>query len=246
MGGLEGQGQREIIRALAGALPPVSCDIVRHDREGRVQPFDPRHGVEQVVRHGVGLVPEDRKLEGLYLELPIADNIRLGLLRGLGLMRRAPRDTLRCEPVFVRRLRLRRAESLAQRARDHAPIRAVREFGNRAVRKFDFDHSSSPLCGLNFKRRRGPAVGADGAPAHGEARPGDRGAHRWLRRRGLRRRARDELGRRLGPLLVAAAHEDHRKGGGDGERRGDRGDRGAARHSPIVQGFPAAVCARAR
>ena len=70
----------------------MSCDIVRHDREGRVQPFDPRHGVEQVVRHGVGLVPEDRKLEGLYLELPIADNIRLGLLRGLGLMRRAPRE----------------------------------------------------------------------------------------------------------------------------------------------------------
>jgi ribose transport system ATP-binding protein len=92
MGGLEGQGQREIIRALAGVLPPVSCDIVRHDHDGRALPFDPRHGVAQVVRRGVGLVPEDRKLEGLYLELPIADNIRLGLLRGLGLMRRVPRE----------------------------------------------------------------------------------------------------------------------------------------------------------
>ena len=40
------------------------------------------------VRQGIGLIPEDRKLEGLYLDLPIADNIGLGLLRGRAL---APR-----------------------------------------------------------------------------------------------------------------------------------------------------------
>ena len=116
LGGLEGQGQREIMRALAGVLKPAACNIVRHGRNGQPQRFDPRDGVVQVVRQGVGLVPEDRKLEGLYLELPIADNIWLGLLRGLGLMRAAPRD-----PALVadmaERLQLR-ASSLTQEVGD--------------------------------------------------------------------------------------------------------------------------------
>jgi len=92
LGGLEGQGQREIVRALAGALPPAACDVSRLGRDGLPQAYDPRQGVAHVVGLGIGLVPEDRKLEGLYLDLPIADNIWLGLLRGLGLVRRAPRQ----------------------------------------------------------------------------------------------------------------------------------------------------------
>ena len=92
LGGLEGQGQREIMRALAGVLRPAACNILRHGRDGRPQPYDPRAGVAQAVRQGIGLVPEDRKLEGLYLDLPITDNIWLGLLRGLGLLRHAPRE----------------------------------------------------------------------------------------------------------------------------------------------------------
>ncbi len=92
LGGLEGQGQREIMRALAGVLRPAACNILRHGLDGQPQPYDPRAGVAQAVRQGIGLVPEDRKLEGLYLDLPIADNIWLGLLRGLGLLRHAPRE----------------------------------------------------------------------------------------------------------------------------------------------------------
>ena len=92
LGGLEGQGQREIMRALAGVLRPAACNILRHGRDGLPQPYDPRAGVAQAVRQGIGLVPEDRKLEGLYLDLPITDNIWLGLLRGLGLLRHAPRE----------------------------------------------------------------------------------------------------------------------------------------------------------
>lgn len=109
MGGLEGQGQREIMRALAGALPPASCDIVRQDGAGQPLPFDPRHGVAAVVRQGVGLVPEDRKLEGLYLDLPIYENIRLGLMRSLGLLRPAPRG---------RQVVERTAQQLQLRSRD--------------------------------------------------------------------------------------------------------------------------------
>ena len=117
MGGLEGQGQREILRALAGVLRPQACDILRQGTgaaDGPARPFDPREGVVRVVRQGVGLIPEDRKLEGLYLDLPIADNMWLGALRGLGLVRAAPRD-----PGLVARIAERlqlRAGSLAQDA----------------------------------------------------------------------------------------------------------------------------------
>jgi ribose transport system ATP-binding protein len=109
MGGLEGQGQREIVRALAGVLRPDVCDILRHaphDADGAAQPYDPRHGVARAVRQGVALIPEDRKLEGLYLELPIADNLWLGALRGLGLARSAPRDRSVIDDI-ARRLQLR-------------------------------------------------------------------------------------------------------------------------------------------
>lgn len=112
MGGLEGQGQREIVRALAGALRPAACDIQRHGRDGQPQAYDPRLGVAQAVRQGIGLVPEDRKQEGLYLDLPIADNLWLGVLRGLGLVRQAPRQRAVVSGM-AEQLQLR-ASSLAQ------------------------------------------------------------------------------------------------------------------------------------
>ncbi len=117
MGGLEGQGQREIMRALAGVLRPQACDILRQgpgDASGAGRPFDPRAGVVHVVQQGIGLIPEDRKLEGLYLDLPIADNMWLGALRGLGLVRTAPRARSLVTRI-AERLQLR-ASSLAQDA----------------------------------------------------------------------------------------------------------------------------------
>ncbi len=117
MGGLEGQGQREIMRALAGVLRPQACDILRQgpgEADGPGRPFDPREGVVRVVQQGIGLIPEDRKLEGLYLDLPIADNMWLGALRGMGLVRAAPRE-LGLVTRIAERLQLR-ASSLAQDA----------------------------------------------------------------------------------------------------------------------------------
>jgi ribose transport system ATP-binding protein len=117
MGGLEGQGQREIVRALAGVLRPQASDILRHTRgdvSGTASRFDPSEGVVRAVQRGVALIPEDRKLEGLYLDLPIADNIRLGALRGLGLVRAAPRERGLIERM-AQRLQLR-AASLDQEA----------------------------------------------------------------------------------------------------------------------------------
>lgn len=102
LGGLEGQGQREIMRALAGVLRPAGCEIRRSERDGSDGAYDPRVGVVAAVRQGIGLVPEDRKLEGLYLELPIADNIGLGLLRGRGLLQRARRERARLQDLAGR------------------------------------------------------------------------------------------------------------------------------------------------
>jgi ribose transport system ATP-binding protein len=104
LGGLEGQGQREIVRCLAGVLNPQASDVWKADASGSPQRFDPASGVVHAVAQGVGLIPEDRKLEGLYLDLPIADNIGLGRLRGLGLWRKAPRDRTAIEQSADRML----------------------------------------------------------------------------------------------------------------------------------------------
>ena len=102
------------MRALAGVLRPHDSDILRCGRDAKPEGFDPRDGVVRIVQQGVGLIPEDRKLEGLYLELPIADNVWLGALRGLGLLRAAPRERSLVERI-AERLQLR-ARDLAQDA----------------------------------------------------------------------------------------------------------------------------------
>ena len=66
---VEGNGQRELLRAVAGILP---------------------HGGEATLRGGgrVGFVPEDRQGEGLILDFTLAENLALGSMRGLLLRRR--------------------------------------------------------------------------------------------------------------------------------------------------------------
>lgn len=112
LGGLEGQGQREIVRVLAGVQRPAASDISRTRSDGKSVRFDPHDGVVRIVEQGVGLIPEDRKLEGLYLELPIMNNFWLGGYRGMGLMRKAPNDRKVVENI-AQRMQLR-ARDLAQ------------------------------------------------------------------------------------------------------------------------------------
>jgi ribose transport system ATP-binding protein len=92
LAGLEGQGQRDILRGLAGVAAPHRCEASKADAAGVLRAFDARGGVVATVAHGAALIPEDRKLEGLYLGLPIDDNIALGQLRGRGLIQKARRD----------------------------------------------------------------------------------------------------------------------------------------------------------
>ncbi len=71
LGGLDGQGQKELLLALFGVLRDVGGKVVIGGREGVPgSPAAARSG-----RTRIALVPEDRKTEGLMLAMPIADNL---------------------------------------------------------------------------------------------------------------------------------------------------------------------------
>jgi ABC-type sugar transport system ATPase subunit len=71
--GLVGAGKTEFARAVYGA-DPVEAGTVRVAGQERT-PRSPADGIE----HGVALVPEDRKTQGLVLMLSVADNLALGV-----------------------------------------------------------------------------------------------------------------------------------------------------------------------
>ena len=67
--GLIGAGRTELVRAITGADPIATGQVLLHGRD--VTPRSPR----QSIRNGVVMVPEDRKLQGLVLHHSIAENI---------------------------------------------------------------------------------------------------------------------------------------------------------------------------
>ncbi len=85
LGGLDGQGQREFMHAMFGVLRKVAGTVTLDGRS--IAGLDPARAKAPGVR--LALAPEDRKSEGLILEMPIATNLRLAALsrRPLGLLR---------------------------------------------------------------------------------------------------------------------------------------------------------------
>ncbi len=79
LAGLVGAGRTEALQALFGAPPPQSGEV-RVDGVPRAirRPLD-------AVRAGLALVPEDRKLQGLILEMTVRENLSLPGLRTAGL-----------------------------------------------------------------------------------------------------------------------------------------------------------------
>jgi len=75
--GIVGAGRTELMRVLMG-LDPIRSGEIRVATVAGWQPPDFRW------RHGVGLVSEDRKREGLALDLSVAENVTLARLTGLG------------------------------------------------------------------------------------------------------------------------------------------------------------------
>jgi ribose transport system ATP-binding protein len=73
LGGLDGQGQRELLLALFGVLRGVDARI---KVQGKLKQINsPRDAKSRSVR--MALIPEDRKTEGLVLPLSVRDNISL-------------------------------------------------------------------------------------------------------------------------------------------------------------------------
>ncbi|GGB04372.1 ABC transporter ATP-binding protein [Brucella endophytica] len=80
--GLNGSGRTSFLKSLFGALP-FSGEITLGDKV-----FHPRHPAD-AIRNGIGLVPENRKTEGLILHAPIYKNATLPSMRHSWLTRHA-------------------------------------------------------------------------------------------------------------------------------------------------------------
>ncbi|EHN10515.1 Ribose ABC transport system ATP-binding protein RbsA (TC 3.A.1.2.1) [Patulibacter medicamentivorans] len=73
IGGLQGQGQRELLMALGGAVPWSGSARLRDAPYAGTSP-------KRAIADGVTLVPEDRQREGLLLADPVARNLTVGSL----------------------------------------------------------------------------------------------------------------------------------------------------------------------
>ena len=76
LGGLDGQGQRELFLALFGVLRGVQGEVRLAGRPARV-------GSPKAAKHdaiGIALVPEDRKTDGLMLPMSVRDNLSFAAL----------------------------------------------------------------------------------------------------------------------------------------------------------------------
>jgi len=75
--GLVGSGRTEVVRALLGADRAHVRDVTCHDR-----PFDPSTPADSRAR-GIGLLPEDRRHQGLILPFSVAENVVITNLSAL-------------------------------------------------------------------------------------------------------------------------------------------------------------------
>ncbi|MFJ9896782.1 sugar ABC transporter ATP-binding protein [Streptomyces sp. NPDC091280] len=113
LGGLQGQGQREVLRALFG-LARHTGRVTVDGRPARIA--SPR----EAIRHRIAYVPEDRKTEGVHTARSVRDNLALPSLRELAPARRLTTVSRGAESRLVAELteRLRiKAASPAQEAR---------------------------------------------------------------------------------------------------------------------------------
>jgi ribose transport system ATP-binding protein len=71
--GIVGAGRTELVRAIAGADPATGSVVVEGKELALGDPL-------AAIRAGIALVPEDRKAEGIVLDMPIEDNIAVANL----------------------------------------------------------------------------------------------------------------------------------------------------------------------
>jgi ribose transport system ATP-binding protein len=76
LGGLDGQGQRELLLALFGVLRGTSGEILIDGKARQIN--SPRDAKAEGI--GMALIPEDRKTEGLMLPMSVRDNLSFAAL----------------------------------------------------------------------------------------------------------------------------------------------------------------------
>ncbi len=74
LAGLMGSGRTELARQIFGADPLPHGNVEIHGRPVRI------HSTRQAIENGIGMVPEDRKTQGLILDRSVAENISLPVL----------------------------------------------------------------------------------------------------------------------------------------------------------------------
>jgi ribose transport system ATP-binding protein len=79
LGGLDGQGQRELLLALFGVLKGVAGEILIDGKPARIA--KPRDAKAKKI--GMALIPEDRKTEGLMLPMAVRANLSFAALDSL-------------------------------------------------------------------------------------------------------------------------------------------------------------------
>ncbi|MCW3816411.1 sugar ABC transporter ATP-binding protein [Micromonospora sp. DR5-3] len=93
--GVRGAGRTELLRAIAGLLPPAAGTLTLFGEQLR------RWSIRGMIRRGVGLTPEERKTDGIVPLLGVDENIVL-----------ADRSTVRRGPLLSSRLQRGAARKL--------------------------------------------------------------------------------------------------------------------------------------
>jgi ABC-type sugar transport system ATPase subunit len=94
--GLVGAGRSELGAALFGLARRIGGEIRLRGR-----PVDPR-SAREAIRIGIGLLPEDRKLQGLMMQMSVVENTTLAVLNRLqsfGLVDRG-RELAAAQPLY--------------------------------------------------------------------------------------------------------------------------------------------------
>lgn len=107
LGGLVGAGRTELVKIVYGAARATAGEVWLDGRRTRF------HHPEDAVRAGIGLVPEERRSEGLFLDRTIDFNINIAGLDSLARSR------------FWPLLRLREARRRAQHVADLVTVKAA-------------------------------------------------------------------------------------------------------------------------
>ena len=95
--GLVGAGRTELARAIFGADPFDSGEVMIGDKSTHIR------SPQDAIRHGIGLVPEDRKQQALFLALAVRQNLSIASLANLSRWRIFVRE--KAEVALVERFR---------------------------------------------------------------------------------------------------------------------------------------------